>query len=308
MQHDLEEIFVTAGCVGALCVQDAEGQHEIGVAADQPVVAASVIKVLAAVEVERQIAASRLDPHQRIRLPAQGRTPGLVGFSLYTDDVEVSLRDLLVPMLTISDNAATDALLALVGIEACNATAAELGLSETVIVQPYHTMIDAIAQAAGFASWDALSAWAAQPHSSTEDALVQERARSAAPMQAQTATRTTPRDMCRLLRLIWSNQAAPAEACRHIRDLMAQQLTRQRLAAAFAPPARVAAKSGGLLGVYRHEVGVIEYPDGRWYTAAVFTRATGAGRGGGPIDAAIGQAAARAVALLAPTVGAERSL
>ncbi|HEX9067613.1 MAG TPA: serine hydrolase [Ktedonobacterales bacterium] len=308
MRHDIEEIFAAAGCVGALCVQDAEGQQEIGVAADRPVVAASVIKVLVAVEVERQIAASRLDPCQRIRLPAQGRTPGPVGFSLYADDVEVSLRDLLVPMLTISDNVATDALLALVSIEACNATAAELGLAETVIVDRYHTMIDAIAQAAGFASWDALSTWAAQPHSSASSALVEERVRSSAPMQAQTATRTTPHDMCRLLRLIWSNQAAPAEACRHIRHLMAQQLTRHRLATAFAPPARVAAKSGGLLGVYRHEVGVIEYPDGRWYTAAVFTRITDASRGGGVIDAAIGEAAARAVTLLAPKEAAEPDL
>lgn len=308
MQHEIEQIFAAAGCVGFLCVQDAEGQREIELAADQPVVAASVIKVLVALEVERQIAAGRLDPSQRVRLSAWERTPGPVGFSLYTDDVEVSLRDLLVPMLTISDNVATDALLALVSIEACNATATELGLSETVIVDHYRTMIDAIAQAAGFASWGAMSEWAARSHPTTEDALVQTRVRLAAPMQAQTATRTTARDMCRLLHLLWSDQAAPAEACRHIRQLMAQQLTRHRLAAAFAPPARVSAKSGGLLGVYRHEVGVIEYPDGRWYTAAVFTQTTDASLGEGAVNAAIGRAAARAIALLAPQEAAERSL
>lgn len=119
-------------------------------------------------------------------------------------------------------------------------------------------------------------------------------------MQAQTATRTTARDMCRLLRLIWSDEAAPAEACRHIRHLMAQQLTRDRLASAFVPPTRVSAKSGGLLGIYRHEVGVIEYPDGRRYIAAVFTRATEASHGAGAINSAIGTAAARAIDLLAP--------
>lgn len=308
MQQEIERIFAAAGCVGALCVQDAEGQQEIGIAADQPVVAASVIKVLVAVEVERQIAAGRLDPSQRVHLPAQARTPGPVGFSLYSDDVEVSLRDLLVPMLTISDNVATDALLALVSIEACNATATELGLSETVIVDHLRTMIDAIAQAAGFASWNAMTAWAAKPHPATEDTLVQERVRSAAAMQAQTASRTTARDMSRLLRLIWSDQAAPEDACRHIRNLMAQQLTRHRLAAAFAPPARVSAKSGSLLGVYRNEVGVIEYPDGRWYTAAVFTRTTDASPGEGAVNAAIGQAAARAVALLASQEAGRRSL
>jgi beta-lactamase class A len=194
MHHKIEQFFAAAGCVGSLCVQDAEGR-EVGVAADQPVVAASVIKVLVAVEAERQIAAGRLDPFQRVRLPAQERTPGPVGFSLYHDDVEMSLRDLLVPMLTISDNVATDALLVLVGIASCNTTAAKLGLSNTVIMDDLRTMIDSIGQAAGFAGWDAMTAWTAGPHSAQEEAAVEARLHSAAAMRASTATRTTARDM-----------------------------------------------------------------------------------------------------------------
>lgn len=298
MRHEIERIFAEAGCVGSLCVQDAAGRHEVAIAADQPVVAASVIKVLIAVEVERQIAAGRLDPSQRIHLAAQARTPGPVGFSLYQDDVELSLRDLLIPMLTISDNVATDALLALVGIESCNATAVSLGLSGTVIVNDLHTMIDSIAQAAGFSDWDAMTAWAQTPQPAAEDAAVQERMRAAAAMRAQTATHTTARDMCLLLRMIWSDRAAPPEGCRRIRSVMARQLTRHRLAAAFPSPARVSAKSGSLLGVYRNEVGVIEYPDGRWYTAAVFTQATEASHGEVAINTAIGQSAERAVTWL----------
>lgn len=305
---EAEQIFAEAGCVGSLCAQDAEGRQEVGVAADQPVVAASVIKVLVAVEVERQIAAGRLDPSQRVGLPAQARTPGPVGFSLYSDDVEVSLRDLLVPMLTISDNVATDALLARVGVESCNATAAELGLAETVIVDDLRSMIDSIGQAAGFAGWEALTAWAVGPHSDAEEAKVEEHVRSAPAMQVPTATRTTPRDMCRLLRLIWTDRAAPQDGCRRIRTLMARQLTRHRLAAAFAPPARVSAKSGSLLGVYRHEVGVIEYPDGRWYTAAVFTRATDTSVGEVAVNGAIGRAAAWAVDRLTPAEAREHRI
>ncbi|MGO8949268.1 MAG: hypothetical protein ACLQUY_16785 [Ktedonobacterales bacterium] len=70
----------------------------------------------------------------------------------------------------------------------------------------------------------------------------------------------------------------------------------------------MSAKSGSLLGVYRHEVGVIDYPDGRWYTAAVFTRTTDANLGEGAVNAAIGHAAAQAVALLAPQEAAEQSI
>lgn len=299
MRQELERIFARAGCTGALCVQDADGRREVGIAPDQPVVVASVIKTLIAVEAERQFADGRLDPSARVVLSARARTPGPVGFSLYDDDVEVSLRDLLVSMLTISDNVATDALLARVGIASCNATAAALGLRDTVIEQDLRSTIDSIAQAAGFAEWDALVAWsAAGERTAAEEAAIDERTRSAPAMQARTANRTTPHDMCRLLRLIWTGQAAPEEGCRRIRGLMARQLTRNRLAAAFPPPVRVAAKSGGLLGVYRHEVGVIAFPDGRWYTAAVFTKATDAHVWEGPVNAAIGQAAARAIELL----------
>jgi len=298
-QHELEHIFTNAGCVGTLCVQNAAGQVEVTIAPDQPVVAASVIKVLIAVEVERQITEGRLNPAERIRLPAQARTPGPVGFSLYSDDVDVSLRDLLVPMLTISDNVATDALLAQVGIASCNATATALGLRQTVIEHDLHTMIDSIGQAAGFAGWDALADWGTETHTADEEALIRERMLTAAAMQPQTATHTTARDMCRLLRLIWTDQAASAEGCHRIRTLMARQLTRQRLASAFAPPVRVAAKSGSLLGVYRHEIGVIAYPDGRWYSVAVLTQTTNAPVREDAINAAIGQAAARAIQLMA---------
>ena len=299
MQHDIERMFAAAGCEGTLCVQDAEGQREVGVSPDQPVVAASVFKVLVAVEVERQLGDGRLDPSQRVRLAAAERTPGPVGFSLYHDDVEVSLADLLVPMLTISDNDATDALLRLVGVGACNATAAELGLRETVIAEDLRATINSIARAAGFAHWGELQAWGARAHPPAEDAAAHERVLAAPAMRARTATRTTARDMCLLLRLIWTDQAAPADGCQRIRRLMAQQLTRHRLAAAFPPPARVSAKSGGLLGVYRNEAGVIAYPDGRWYTAAVFTRTTDPQVDERSINAVIGQAAARAVELLA---------
>lgn len=298
MRQELEQIFAAAGCEGTLCVQDAEGLREIGVESDESVVAASVIKVLIAVEVERQIADGRIDLSERVRLSAQARTPGPVGFSLYADDVEVSLRDLLVSMLTLSDNVATDALLSRVGITSCNATATALGLRETVIEHDLRAMIDSIGQSAGFSGWDALVAWSAEAHPAAEEEAVQERVQTAPAMQARTANRTTPRDMCRLLRLIWTDQAAPAEGCRRIRGLMARQLTHNRLAAAFPPPARVSAKSGGLLGVYRHEVGVITYPSGHWYVAAVFTRAADAHVWEVPVNAAIGRAAARAIELL----------
>lgn len=55
---------------------------------------------------------------------------------------------------------------------------------------------------------------------------------------------------------------------------MGHQLTRHRIAAGFGPDVRVAAKSGGLMGLVRNEAGVVTFPDGEQYAVAVFTRST----------------------------------
>lgn len=104
--------------------------------------------------------------------------------------------------------------------------------------------------------------------------------------------------MATLLRLIWLDQAGPPEACQRVRQLMRRQLTRHRLAAAFPAPAVVAAKSGSRAGVVRVQAGVIEYPGGRGYAAAVFAQARRPWQDDAAINAAIGAAAAAAVSRL----------
>src|SRR5262249_20146023 len=222
---------------------------------------------------------------------------GPVGFSLFRDDAEASLRDLVVAMLTISDNPATDALLDQVGIDAVNASSVRLGLAGTVITADLRTIINSTGHAAGFASWDAIWAWNEQPHSADEEDHLLRRLMAAEALMPERTTRTTPRDMATLLRLIWTDQAGPPPACRRVRELMGQQLTRHRLAASFPPPARVSAKSGSLVGIVRNEIGVIEYPDGPGYAAA-FVRARQPWRDDAAINTAIGAAAAAAVGLL----------
>ena len=295
MSTAIADIFRQAGCTGQLCVQTLDGSRELTVGADRPVVSASVFKVNVALEAETQFADGRLDPRERVTLSADRRTPGPVGFSLFRDNVSVSLQDLVVPMLTISDNVATDALVDRVGLDVLNTSAVRLGLTGTTIAADLYTMINSIGRETGFADWNSLSAWFEQPHSATDEAEIAAKVTSASALSAVSATRTTPRDMARLLRLIWTDQAGPPGACARVRKLMSQQLTRHRLASAFPPPARVSAKSGGLMGVVRNEVGVVEYPDGRAYAMAVFTRAAGDQPRDAAINAAIGTAAAAAI-------------
>jgi beta-lactamase class A len=296
MSGHIEGAFRSASCTGWLCVQDSAGDREVALSADEPVVAASVIKVLVGLTAELAFAAGDIDEAHAVRLPAGRRTPGPAGMSLFQDDAMVSARDLVSAMLTISDNVATDALIEMVGIESCRQLATDLALTGTVLTGSLHDMVDSIAHDAGLADWRALTAWSSTGLSEPEQRRVDGLVRASAELDPRRATRTTPRDMCRLLRLIWTDQAGDAGACARIRNHLSHQLTRHRLAAG-SPTSQVSAKSGGLVGVIRNEIGVIREPNGQTFYVAVFTRAD-EGAIGSRIDAAIGQAAALAIAEL----------
>lgn len=293
----IESLFRNAGCAAQLCVQSLDGTREIALRADEVIAPGSVFKVCVALEAETRFADGRLDPRERVVLPVDGRVVGNIGFSLFADEVEVSLRDLVVAMLTISDNPATDALLDRVGIDAVNETCHRLGLRDTVLTSKLVPLLDSIWQEAGFAGWrDAMEAYerGLEPGRRAE---VERRYREAPALKGPGSIRTTARDMAALMRLIWTDQAGPAAACARVRWIMAHQLTKNRLAAGFAPPAKVSAKSGGLVGVLRNEVGVVEYPGAGAYAMAVFTQSTSPGTDR-EINAAIGSAAALAVRTL----------
>lgn len=139
-----------AGVDASWCAAPIGGGTAVGHRPDLLVTPASVMKVQVALAVVAAIDSGALDGTARVRLGADVRTPGPVGMSLMTDPIEMSVRDLLVPMITISDNVATDALIRAVGLDAVNATTARLGLDETVVVDDLQSTLDQMASEAGF--------------------------------------------------------------------------------------------------------------------------------------------------------------
>jgi beta-lactamase class A len=245
-----------------------------------------VFKVGVALELYRQAQLEGLVLTEQVRLESQQRTPGPTGLSHAQDPVTLSLRDLASLMLSISDNTATDVLIARVGLARINATLQALGLPQTVVVSDLRGLLASIAADAGVPSFDSL--WSL-PEAERNDRL--ERCRA---LQPEHATRTTPADMTRLLRSIWRDEAAPAAACAEVRRLMGQQAS-HRIAVGFPHGVTVQAKSGSLMGKVRNEIGVVTYPDGRRYAVAVFTHAFRRAARQPAIDQAIGAAAYLAV-------------
>jgi beta-lactamase class A len=277
--------FAAVEVTGRVHVRDVDdGAIEVGLGADEPVVLASVFKVLLIVEYARQVVAGQLDPTERVRVGAADRLGG-VGTAGCLDEVDISWRDLAMFAMSLSDNTAADLLLRRVGLDTVQALAAELGLASTRITGGPRQLVESMFADVGAADEAEFAA--------VFPTLSPDRLASLTVLDPLRTNATTPRDMTRLLSLIWRDEAGPAAACQQARHLMRWQASWHRLAAGFGGEVAVAAKSGTVLDV-RNEIGVVSYPDGRRYAVAVFTSG---GRGGRrpDVDTAIGRAARLAV-------------
>ena len=269
---DPSETLAALGLTGAAYAAPVSGGNGVGFGEHVPVAPASVMKIQVALAVETGIAEGRLDGDRRIVLHASRRTPGPTGISLMRDDVTMSVRDLVIAMLTISDNAATDELIELVGLPEINRLTAELGLTHTAVASNLRDSLDAVARDAGFADYRELVAHQPEVSGPPTEPEIRERIANSKILDPHDGTRTTVFETVALLQAIWTHRALPPEACRQVRRAMTRQLSRARIASGFDSSVTVAAKSGALLGVVRNEAGVVTYSDGGSYAVAVFTR------------------------------------
>ena len=259
---------------------------EVALDADAAVAAASVIKILFAVAFARAVDAGTLDPSQHVEVPDALRIGGS-GTAGFADPALVSLRDLALSMMTVSDNAATDIVLAAVGTAAVGRVIADLGLGGTRLVRDMTTGAREVAAELGFADERDLDARLA---AADPDAV-----RALPWLDPARSNAMTARDATTLLCAVWNDEAGSPAACAHVRRLMGQQQNTQRLASGFDDGVAVAGKTGTLPTV-RNEAGVVTFPDGRAYAVSVFTRTHRLADRDAPLDAAIGRAAALAVA------------
>ena len=274
--------FAAAGAVGHLHVREIGTNYEVGLGADDAVVLASVFKVPVAVAFEREVSAGRLEPTDRTVVTDRYKTGG-VGTAGCQDDVEMSWRDLAHLMLTLSDNAATDLIYHRVGQGAIDTVLADVGLANTRVVGSCEDILISMGNELG-------AEWRSPEFDALVSSLAPERVKTLAVLDPQQASSSTAREMTTLLEAIWTNRAAPGDACQRIRTTMTQQIWPHRLTAGFGQDVRVAGKTGTLPGI-RNEVGVVTYPDEKSYAVAVFTRCESIELNLPDVDRSIGRAA-----------------
>ncbi len=272
---------------GRLHAVDIDSGAELGIEPDAPAVSASVFKLPVLVELCRQASAGTVALAEPIRIPA-GSTPteGGIGLSAMLDDVELSLRDLALMMMSISDNRATDVVMALLGRERINATMRDNGFPGTVLEGDCAYLYATMEEDLGL-PYDEIP-----PHeyAARFDAIRAMRATTA------TATnRTTPRETTRLLAALWRDELLDAAGSAEARRILGLQLWPHRLAAGFPDDSiRLSGKTGTIAHL-RSEAGVVEHPDGGRCAVAVFLSSGTPAARNPAADRAIGEAARIAV-------------
>ncbi|MFI6348032.1 serine hydrolase [Streptomyces sp. NPDC050560] len=282
----LRTMFDDAGVRGWLHVADLHRPEAcVSLDAGEPVPVGSLHKIPLMVAFCRLADAGGLDPALRVTLDPAQHIPGPTGVSILRDAVTVSLRDLVTLMITISDNTAAHTVLTHVGTAAVDEVCRDLGLADTLVRGGVVASFDRMVTETGAADLRT-----ALGHIADNDTAVPPTVYDPASKAS-----STPADMSRLLHAIWTGRAGSVESCAFMRDLLGRQAWHHRLASGFPYDDVTVYGKTGTFGAMRHEAGVVEFPDGAAYTAAVFTQAARADRKLPRADAAIGTAARTAV-------------
>lgn len=101
--------------------------------ADQPLLAASVIKLFVMTEAFARIEAGKLDPDAMVTVKREDCVPSCGALNYMHDNVQVTVMDLITLMIILSDNTATNVMIDLLGIDAINLQIRSLGFEKTVL-------------------------------------------------------------------------------------------------------------------------------------------------------------------------------
>ncbi len=235
LQEARQEIENYNGVAG-LYVWDLEGDYGYGIRPDEEFFTASIIKVPIMVAVYREVDAGELEFSQQIEIKEEDWAAGAGWLQWEKAGTKQTVGDLLLLMMTQSDNVAANALVRTVGgADRVNEVARSMGAEDTLLYQKVSSERGAV---------PALD------------------------------NRSTPRDMATMMRQIAEGQAASEKSCGYMIDLMHQDTLDWWLDAGLPDGVDAANKAGWLYRVY-DEAGIVEDGD-HHYVIAILSKHGGA--------------------------------
>jgi beta-lactamase class A len=275
------------GVTGAFLGRNIDSGEQFGFNIKVPFPLASVAKVSLALGVLDAADQGVIDRATRLTIdPAEGSL-GPAGIPTFRFPVTLAVADLVNQMLAVSDNAAADALLDLLGISTLNDKLNAWGVTGLTHRHRFQRMFDCAAGVAGhdFGLAMELAIRGDQPGE----------VHAIETMDTAYGNIGSAEALVTLLQRIWSDDVAAPETTAEIRRLMGHQQFSHRLSSDLRADAfTVSAKTGTFLNL-RHEIGVVETESGDRIAIAALTRSSQKARTQQEVDLSIGTAARLAV-------------
>lgn len=219
LSQELEKIVSrTKGDIAVVLKDLQKDQWIYDFRGDHQTPSASIIKMLIMVEAMKQVDDGRFKLEQEISIDTKVKVPHGILYDLSTKTF--TYLDLVMLMIIVSDNTATNVLIDLLGFDHINQSARTLGLEKTVLERK---MMDIEAVKRG------------------------------------KQNKTTPRDMVLLLESIYRNKILKPELCELILDIMKRQKDLAMLKRYLPEDLPVAHKTGDLLNL-NHDIGIFYLP------------------------------------------------
>lgn len=133
LEDELDRRVTQFPGVAGICVRDLRGGDGIRIRADEEFPTASTIKIHVLTQLLRRVELGELNLSEMIHIPREACVPGSGVLTYLEGDVTLSLLDLAILMIIVSDNTATNLCIDLAGIEATNALLRQMGLSRTML-------------------------------------------------------------------------------------------------------------------------------------------------------------------------------
>ncbi|WP_152363861.1 serine hydrolase [Microlunatus speluncae] len=261
--RDVERDWRRTGLGGGFWARDLGTGHELGFGPDRLFPLASVIKLPLALVAFDEIVTGRLDPAEPIDLDPATATAGPSGISLFRHPARIAVGDLIMQSLSVSDNAAADALFDRLPPELITRRLREWGCAGITVRHPIRELNQALAELVGDDRQLALEL--------TVRANTRGGGHAVAQLDPHRANAGSARALIDLLERIWADSVATPGATALLREALSHQLRQHRLAAdLISDLTSVRSKTGTLLNL-RHEVGVVETGAGERLAVAALT-------------------------------------
>jgi beta-lactamase class A len=257
-----------AGLRGAFLVRDLRTGDELGIEPDAVFPAASLVKVPLVVAVLERVRRGELDPAMPVLVePDRVPVPGPAGLAKFRRPATIAVEDLLYLSVAISDGAAADALFALIPPVEVAAELRRLGIEGIAVRHRIRDLTETPAER--LPPTDVHLA-----HALAIGAVTDGHGHPVPQLDISRANAGSARAFVQLLQALWTPSALHHQTAARVRELMGDNLFRQRLAPAFSSDAtRWSSKTGTLLNL-RHEIGVVEHVDGQTYAVAALTESS----------------------------------